>query len=88
MYCNLFPPIIGVVTSFITLWQLHMFMLVDNCLDHGGSYQYATGKCLIKNGDFLEFNLTAPLLIFYFIVGLIVSLFVAVLVRKLFKIKQ
>ena len=85
---NLFPPFIGVFTSLFVLWKLHEFMLVDHCLDSGGSYQYSTGKCLIENGSALELKLTAPMLILYFIVGLIVSLFVAVLVRKLFKIKQ
>jgi hypothetical protein len=85
MYRNLIPPFIGVFTSFFALWQLHKFMLVDNCLDHGGSYQYTSGKCLIETGNFLVFNLTAPLLIFYFIIGLIVSLIVAGLARKLFR---
>ena len=85
---NLFPPFIGVFTSFFVLWKLHEFMLVDNCLDHGGSYQSATGKCLIENGKVLDLDLTAPLLILYFFVGLIVSLVVAFLVRKLLKIKQ
>lgn len=88
MYRNLLPPFIGVFSSFLILWQLHKFTLVDNCLDHGGSYQYDTGKCLIENNNVLELNLNAPLLIFYFIVGLIVSLVVAALVRKLLKIKQ
>tara|TARA_B100000809_G_C14868947_1_gene434820 strand:- start:338 stop:601 length:264 start_codon:yes stop_codon:yes gene_type:complete len=87
MYRNLFPPFIGVFSSFIALWQLHKFILVDNCLDHGGSYQYATAECLIENSNFLAFNLTVPLVIFYFFVGLIISLVVAFLVSKLFKIK-
>ncbi len=88
MYRNLLPPFIGVFTSLIVLWQLHKLMLVDNCLDYGGFYQYDTGKCLIENNNVLELNLTAPLLVFYFIVGLIVSLVVATLVCKSLKIKQ
>ena len=82
---NLFPPFIGVFCSFFVLWKLYGFMLIDNCLDHSGTYESSTGKCFIENGNVLELNFTAPLLILYFFVGLIVSLVISVLVRKIVK---
>jgi len=82
------PTFIGVFTSLLTIWLLHSFLVVDNCLENGGSFQYKSGKCLLENGQVYDGNFSTILLVVYFFVGFVVSLLVAWLIRKLFKIKQ
>ena len=80
---NILPPFIGVFASWLVIWQLHRYLLVDNCLDIGGSFQYSTGQCLLDNGVVQSDGLTSVMLVTYFAVGFIVALFVATCVRKL-----
>jgi hypothetical protein len=85
---NSIPTFIGVFTSLLVIWALHKFLVVDDCLDHGGSFQYDFGKCLLENGQVYDSNLATLVIILYFAVGFIVSIMVSNLIRKLFKIKQ
>ncbi len=82
------PTLIGVFTSLLVIWALHTFIIVDDCLDHGGSFQYDSGKCLLENAQFYESNLANIAIFLYFIIGFIVSLLVSFFIRKVFKIKQ
>ncbi len=81
------PTLIGVFTSLLAIWVLHKFLVVDDCLDHGGSFQYNSGKCLLENGQVYDSNLATMAILLYFAVGFIVSILVSSLIRKLFKIK-
>ncbi len=85
---NSIPTLIGVFTSLLAIWALHKFLIVDDCLDHSGSFQYNSGKCLLENGQVYESNLATLAILLYFAVGFIVSILVSSLIRKLFKIKQ
>lgn len=84
---TLFPTLIGVFTSLFAIWSLHTFLMVDDCLDQGGSFDYATAKCLLKNGQVYESNLATMALVLYFIVGFGVSFIVSSVIRKLFIFK-
>ena len=82
------PTLIGVFTSLLAIWALHTFIVVEECLDNGGSFQYNTGKCLLENGEIYESMLANIAIVLYFVVGFIVSLLVSFLIRKVFNIKQ
>lgn len=84
---NSIPTLIGVFTSLFAIWALHTFIIVDDCSDHGGSFQYDSAKCLLENGQVYESDLATMAIILYFFVGFIVSFLVSSLIRKVFKIK-
>ncbi len=79
---NLLPPFIGVFVSWLVIWQLHEFLLVDNCLDKGGSFDYKTGQCLLEGVSSQSPGLSSLVLVLYFVVGIVIALAVATLVRK------
>ena len=87
---NLLPPFIGVFFSWLVIWQLHRFFLVDSCLDKGGSFEYKTGDCIVDNVTTPALELSSIILVMYFVVGFIVALLVATFVRKLItkKVKE
>jgi hypothetical protein len=85
---TLFPTLIGVFSSLFAIWSLHTFLMVDDCLDQGGSFDYATAKCLLENGQVYESNLATTALVLYFVVGFGVSFIVSSVIRKLFKFKK
>ena len=80
---NLLPPFIGVFVSWLVIWQLHSYILVDNCLDKGGSFEYKTGECLVDNVSNQGTELSSIMLVIYFVAGITVALLVATFVRKL-----
>lgn len=59
---NLLPSLVGVIVSLITVWWLHGFLLVDRCLDSGGSINHKTNLCMGENGQIIELA-TSPLLL-------------------------
>jgi len=79
---NLLPPFIGVFVSWLVIWQLHSYFLVDNCLDKGGTFDYKIGQCLVDNINIQNSGLSSAMLIVYFVLGLTVALIVATFVRK------
>ena len=81
------PTLVGVFTSLLVIWALHTFIIVDDCLDHGGSFQYDSGMCLLENAQFYESNLANIAIFLYFIIGFTVSLLISFFIRKVFKIK-
>jgi hypothetical protein len=85
---TLFPTLIGVFSSLFAIWSLHTFLMVDDCLDQGGSFDYATAKCLLENGQVYESNLATIALVLYFVVGFGVSFIVSSVIRKLFKFNK
>jgi hypothetical protein len=80
---NVLPPFVGVFVSWLVIWQLHEFLLVDGCLDKGGSFDYKTGQCLLDTVNTQASGLSSGMLVLYFAVGIIVALLVASVVRKL-----
>jgi hypothetical protein len=85
---TLFPTLIGVFTSLLAIWSLHTFLVVDDCLEQGGSFDYATAKCLLENGQVYDSNIATLVLVLYFVVGFGVSFIVSSVIRKFFNIKK
>jgi len=84
---NSIPTFIGVFTSLLVIWAIHSFLVIDDCLDHGGAYQYDSGKCLLENGQLVDSNFATIAIVLYFFIGFIVSLLVSGIIRKVFKFK-
>jgi hypothetical protein len=80
---NLLPPFIGVFVSWLVIWQLHSYLLVDSCLDKGGSFEYKTGECIVDNVSTQGAELSSIMLVVYFIAGITVALVVATFIRKI-----
>ena len=84
---TLIPTLVGVFTSLFAIWALHTFLIVDECLDNGGSFDYATAKCLLESGQTYDSELATIAVVLYFVVGFIVSFVVSTCLRKVFNIK-
>jgi hypothetical protein len=85
---NSVPQFIGVIISFIAIWLVNDFLLVDKCLDNGGSFNYSAGECLLENGNVQASPLGKYLIAIYFFMGLLIALSVSLCIRKIFKIAQ
>jgi hypothetical protein len=85
---NSIPLFIGVIVSFIAIWFVNDVLLVEQCLDTGGSFNYNKGECLLQNGDVKVSALGNYLIAIYFFMGILISLFVSFSIRKIFKIEQ
>jgi hypothetical protein len=85
---NSIPLFIGVLVSFIAIWLVNDYLLVDQCLDNGGSFNYSKGLCLLANGEIKTSALGKYLIAIYFFMGILISLFVSFSIRKIFKIAQ
>lgn len=83
---NAIPPFVGVIISFIAIWLVNDFVLVDKCLANGGSFLYHSGECLLSSGETTASPLGKYLIALYFFMGLIIALFTSAVVRKVFKI--
>lgn len=82
---TLLPTLIGVFSSLVVIGLLHNYLMVDDCLDQGGTFDYATAKCLLDSGQVLDPKLENLALVLYFIVGFSVSFIVAKLIKKFIK---
>jgi uncharacterized membrane protein len=80
---TLIPTLAGVFSSLLCIWLLHSFLIVDDCLDNGGSFDYKTSQCLLENGQLYENTFTSIALVVYVVVGFVVSLTVAKFLRAL-----
>ncbi|TMM44004.1 hypothetical protein [Colwellia ponticola] len=85
---TLLPTLLGVFSSLFAIWLLHNYLMVDDCLDQGGTFDYATAKCLLSTGQILDAKLENLALVLYFVVGFGVSFIVSSLIKKLIKIKK
>ncbi len=83
---TLLPTLIGAFTSLAAIWLIHTYLMVDDCLANGGTFEYSTGKCLLENGEIYDSGLATYALVLYFVVGFSVSFIVSNLIRKFFKI--
>jgi len=79
---------IGVMMSFIAIWLVNDSLLVEQCLDKGGSFNYRKGACLLENGNMQFSTLSDYLIAIYFFMGISIALTVSFTIRKIFKIKQ
>ncbi len=82
------PTLLGVFSSLFAIWALHLYLVVDDCLDHGGAFNNDIGKCVLENGQHYESSLATVAIVLYFVVGFVVSFVVSTLIRKLFKIER
>jgi hypothetical protein len=85
---TLLPTLVGVLTSLFVIWLLHTLLVVDDCLDHGGAFDYSTAKCLLESGEVYTPSLENFALVLYFVVGFGVSYLVSTLIRKLLNSKD
>jgi len=84
---NSIPTFVGVFVSLLVIGLLHRFIVVDDCLDHGGVFNYENNTCLLTNGQLQEFSLVSMLILLYAVVGFVVSYLVATTIRKYLKSK-
>ncbi len=77
MNTNTLPKFIGVLASFIVIWFVTKFTVVDSCLDLGGKFDYSTGQCILENGDAVKLGFETPMVILYVIIGFGVTLIVS-----------
>lgn len=82
------PTLIGVFTSLLAIWVIHSYLIIDDCIEKIGTYDYSTGKCLLENGQVHESAFASFAIALYFIVGFAVALLVSHLIRKFFKINK
>jgi len=85
---NSIPMFIGVIFSFFAIWLVNDYLLVEHCLDNGGSFNYSKGECLLENGNVIASALGKYLIAIYFFMGISIALTVSFSIRKIFKIKQ
>ncbi|MBU2870577.1 hypothetical protein [Colwellia sp. E2M01] len=76
------PTLLGAFTSLLAIWALHTFLMVNDCINQGGEFEYATAKCLLKDGQLYDSGIAEYVLALYFVVGFGVSFFVSKLLRK------
>ena len=76
------PTLVGVFTSLLAIWSLHTFLVVDDCLDQGGSFTYDVGKCVLENGQAYESTFASYAIVLYCVVGFSVSFLVSTLIKK------
>lgn len=85
---NSIPLFIGVTVSFLAIWFVNDYFLVEQCLNDGGKFNFSKGECLLANGE-VEAPLVGKYLIaIYFFMGILISLLVSFTIRKLFNIAQ
>ncbi len=82
---TLLPTICGVFVSLLLIWTIHTYVLVDSCLDNGGTYDYPKGQCILVTGDVYQHDLANIMVLVYVIVGFGISFIVSNLLRKLLK---
>lgn len=76
------PTLIGALTSLLTIWLIHTLLIVNDCSDKGGTFEYATAECLLENGEIFKPSIEEYMLALYFVIGFGVSFFVSNILRK------
>jgi hypothetical protein len=82
------PLFIGVFISFVFIWFISQFLVVEPCVEKGGTFNYSKGECLLANGDVFVSEIADYLMVLYFVVGIVTAISVSLLIRKVFKIEQ
>lgn len=82
------PTLIGVLSSLIAIWFIHSFLIIEDCTDNTGTYDYQSAQCLMTDGSLYESPHTSYALAIYFIVGFAVSFIVSHFIRKWFNRQQ
>ena len=80
------PTLVGAFISLLIIWALHTLLIVDDCVEQGGDFQYNYGTCQLENGQLYQSDLVIMALILYCIIALSVSLLVSKIIRNIFKI--
>lgn len=85
---NTIPLFIGVIVSLIAIWLVNYALLVEPCLDSGGSFDYSKAACLLENGDVKVSEVSTYIMAVYFFMGILISLSISFFVRRIFNIEQ
>ena len=64
-------------------YTAHIFLIVDACLDMGGSIDKTTGSCIDENYHEQYMVISPALLAVYFVIGLLVSLMSAFIIKAI-----
>jgi hypothetical protein len=76
------PMAIGITLALVAVYQLHAFMLLDTCLDFGGTYQKTTDTCIDSTGQQQIMVASGAMLLIYGILGVVVAGISAFAARK------
>lgn len=85
---NSIPLYVGVICSLIAIWLVNDYLIVGQCLDNCGSFDYSKAECLLENGEIKTSEIESYIMAVYFFMGIIISLFVSFSIRKIFNIAQ
>jgi len=76
---------IGVATSVFVILVLNKFLVVDDCLDRGGSFDYQLGQCVLSNGEIHITSYANYVISLYFIFAIAVAFSVSRLVKFIWR---
>lgn len=79
---NFLPAFAGVITSVIVILLINNFTVVDDCIEHGGHFDYKTAKCLLASGEVHVASFTHYLVAIYFILGIAIAFGVLRIIKK------
>lgn len=85
---NSIAQFVGVITSFVIIWLINDYLLVDKCLEMNGVFNYHSGECLLPSGEIHANKITEYLMAFYFFGAILVALSISHIIRKIFKIER
>jgi len=79
---NSIPLFIGVIISIIVVLIINNFTVVDDCLDHGGHFDYKAGQCVLATGEVHVASFTNYLVAIYFIIAIAIAFTVSRLIKR------
>ncbi|NMP14801.1 hypothetical protein [Thalassotalea sp. Y01] len=76
----------GVIVAVLVILLINEFTIVDDCLDHGGRFDYQTGQCLLADAKVHVASFTNYLVALYFVLAIAIAFAGSRLTKKLFKL--
>ena len=75
--------ILSVGLGILAIYTAHSFLIIDICLDMGGSIDKTTGSCIDENYHEQYIVISPVLLAVYFVIGMLVSLISAFIIKAI-----
>lgn len=79
---NFLPAFAGVIASVVVILLINNFTVVDDCIQHGGHFDYKTAKCLLASGEVHVASFTHYLVAAYFILGIAIAFAISRLIKR------
>lgn len=73
----------GVFCSLLVIWLMNEMLLINPCLEQGGTFIFEKGQCVLADGSLFTTGFEVPLVFAYVVVGLSVSYFVSHIIQKI-----